>query len=910
MTAFRNLRISTLLTLFGGLCIAAMLLLALSILVVSRRNLVNGPLYQQIRDHQDLVADILPPPEYIVEPYLLTYQILDERSPAHREELIQAFESMKKTYQKRHAFWEQQLPKGSLHQALIKDSYEPAQSFFQNFQEKFLPAVRSGNEEIARSILQTQLTPAYLKHRVAVDRAVKIADAQRGNLETSVATSLMHMNILNVSILMAMVALLMLLIAFVMRNIVRPLQGCVDRLDSLSHGEIPEPCSQASWGEFEDVRQSVNRCIAGMHGLVEAELVLQRMAVNDYTKKFEGDHQGLFARVGEATNNAQARVLNAIRISKNIAAGDFEKDLEDLKKIGQRSKQDTLIPAYILAMESIKALVDDASKLGIEVAQEGNTKYAIDVSRHQGSYAQVMRHLNETVGTLVTHLGVTTEFVGQIAKGEIPPRRTKPVKGDFKVLQSNLNNCIDGLQGLVEADQVLQRIAVNDITVQVEGQYAGIYDRIAVATNMVRGRIHSAISIARAIAVGDYAENFKEVRGIGKRSEKDEFLPAFLAMMTAIDALVQDTECLSQAAVEGKLATRADATRHLGGYRKVIEGVNATLDTIVRPIDEASQVLQKVAAHDLTTRMEGNYTGDLAKIKTALNAALENLEQTLLQVSESTSQVASASGQISAGSQNLAQGANEQASSLEEISASLEEMSSKTRQNAENAEEAKTIALRTDEGVRSGSGAMELMGQSVQRIKESSDRTAKIVKTIDEIAMQTNLLALNAAVEAARAGEAGRGFAVVAEEVRNLAQRSAQAARSTAEMIGESVQSAEDGVKISNEVAQSFVSIAENVRKVNALVGEIAEASRDQAGGIKQVNEAVGRLDKVVQQNAANAEQSASSSEELSSQAQQLQGMTGRFRIRGISSSQAPPPRAIGRSWHAPARLSPPSGKA
>ena len=341
----------------------------------------------------------------------------------------------------------------------------------------------------------------------------------------------------------------------------------------------------------------------------------------------------------------------------------------------------------------------------------------------------------------------------------------------------------------------------------------------------------------------------------------------------------------------------------------MIEGVNATLDAIVRPIDEASQVLQKVAAHDLTTRMEGAYAGDLAKIKTSLNAALENLEETLLQVSESTSQVASASGQISAGSQNLAQGANEQASSLEEISASLEEMSSKTRQNAENAEQAKAIALRTDEGVRVGSEAMELMGKSVQRIKESSDRTAKIVKTIDEIAMQTNLLALNAAVEAARAGEAGRGFAVVAEEVRNLAQRSAQAARSTAEMIGESVQSAEDGVKISSEVAQAFVSIAENARKVNDLVGEIAEASRDQAGGIKQVNEAVSRLDKVVQQNAANAEQSASSSEELSSQAQQLQGMTGRFRIRGLASSQTPT-RAIGRSWHAPARLSPPSGKA
>jgi methyl-accepting chemotaxis protein len=904
MIAFRNLRISTLLTLFGGLCVAAILLLALSVLVVSRRNLVNGPLYQEIRDHQDLVADVLPPPEYVIEPCLLAYQILDEHNPQRRELLIGDFTSMEKAYQERHRFWERRLPQGPLRQALIADSYAPAQRFFQGFQQDFLPALRSGNEDLARSILQGRLAPAYREHRLAIDRTVQLADVQKSGIESAVTASLRRMNVLNVSVLSSMVLLLALLLAFVMRNVVRPLQGCVGRLDQLSRGEIPESCDHASWGEFEDVRQSVNRCIEGMQGLVEAERILQGMVVNDYTRKFQGSYEGLFSRVGIAVGGAQSRVLNAIRISKNIAAGNFEKDLEDLRKIGRRSEQDELIPAYVQAMESIKALVDDASRLGIEVAQEGNTKYSIDVSRHRGSYALVMRHLNETVGTLTTYIGITSEFVGQIAKGEIPPRRTKPVKGDFKVLQSNLNDCIEGLQGLVEANQVLQRIAVNDITAQVEGSYAGLYAHIAEATNMVRERLHSAISIARAIAVGDYQEKFEEVRAIGRRSENDEFLPAFQAMMTAIEALVRDTESLSQAAVEGRLASRADAMRHQGGYRKVIEGVNATLDTILKPIDEASRVLEKVAAHDLTVRMEGSYAGDLAKVKTSLNTALENLEQTLSQVGESTAQVASASGQISAGSQSLAQGANEQASSLEEISASLEEMSSKTRQNAENAEQAKIIALRTDEGVRAGSGAMELMGQSVQRIKESSDRTAKIVKTIDEIAMQTNLLALNAAVEAARAGEAGRGFAVVAEEVRNLAQRSAQAARSTAEMIGESVQSAEDGVKISGEVAQAFVSIAENARKVNDLVGEIAEASRDQAGGIKQVNEAVSRLDKVVQQNAANAEQSASSSEELSSQAQQLQSMAGKFRIRSVPTTQAPSARSVGHSWRTAGRLS------
>jgi len=181
---------------------------------------------------------------------------------------------------------------------------------------------------------------------------------------------------------------------------------------------------------------------------------------------------------------------------------------------------------------------------------------------------------------------------------------------------------------------------------------------------------------------------------------------------------------------------------------------------------------------------------------------------------------------------------------------------------------------------------MERMGASIERIKESSDRTAKIVRTIDEIAMQTNLLALNAAVEAARAGEAGRGFAVVAEEVRSLASRSAQAARTTADLIGEAVRNSEDGVAISREATASFARIAEGARKVNELIAEIATASQEQALGIRQVGDAVGQMDKVTQQNAANAEESASAAEELSSQATELRTMVSRFRLPAKSAAK------------------------
>ena len=242
-------------------------------------------------------------------------------------------------------------------------------------------------------------------------------------------------------------------------------------------------------------------------------------------------------------------------------------------------------------------------------------------------------------------------------------------------------------------------------------------------------------------------------------------------------------------------------------------------------------------------------------------------------LSSGSEQVASASGQVSSSSQSLAQGSSEQAAALEETTSSLEEMSSMTRKNAETAQQASSLSTETKTAADKGNQAMQKMIIAINDIQKSATETAKIIKVIDEIAFQTNLLALNAAVEAARAGEAGKGFAVVAEEVRNLAMRSAEAAKNTSSMIEESVNNAKNGVAISAEVAKMLEDITGATSKVNGLVGEIAAASREQAQGISQVNTAVGQMDKVTQSSAANAEESASASEELSSQAVQLREM-------------------------------------
>ncbi len=239
----------------------------------------------------------------------------------------------------------------------------------------------------------------------------------------------------------------------------------------------------------------------------------------------------------------------------------------------------------------------------------------------------------------------------------------------------------------------------------------------------------------------------------------------------------------------------------------------------------------------------------------------------------SAEQVSAASAQVSSSSQSSAEGANEQASSLEETSSSLEEMASQTNQNADNAEQADQAMKETAKVVEAGVSSMDRMTSAINEIKESSTETSKIIKTIDDIAFQTNLLALNAAVEAARAGEAGKGFAVVAEEVRNLAQRSAEAARNTSQLIEKSQENATNGVKVTEQVAGQLRTIRDSSQKVNTLIAEITAASKEQAQGVEQVNTAVAEMDKVVQQNASDSEESASAAEELSSQAGELERM-------------------------------------
>lgn len=439
-----------------------------------------------------------------------------------------------------------------------------------------------------------------------------------------------------------------------------------------------------------------------------------------------------------------------------------------------------------------------------------------------------------------------------------------------------LRNITASIRQIVERIETLQRVDIAKLGEAIQSMAQGDLNTI------VQGDT-SLLEIRSQDEIGMIAQSLNAIL-----TQVLSITEAFQKTQSTLHKLMQETKTLVQNAQAGKLDARGNVEEFQGGYRDLIQSINDLMEAIVAPINEAAAVLDRIAARDLSTRMHGEYQGAFAKIKESLNTAVANLDEALLQVAVAAEQVASASGQISAGSQTLAQGSSEQASSLEEVSSSLQEMSSMSRQNLANAQEARCLSDHTRLNAEKGRESMQRLSAAIDRIKASADETSNIVKTIDEIAFQTNLLALNAAVEAARAGEAGKGFAVVAEEVRNLAMRSAEAAKNTARMIEESVRNAENGFTLNHEVLQKLDEITSQAQKVSTMMAEITVASEQQNQGIEQINTAVEQLNQVTQQNAVNSEESASAGQELSGQAEMLQKLVNTFQLSNMGKENIP----------------------
>jgi methyl-accepting chemotaxis protein len=635
------------------------------------------------------------------------------------------------------------------------------------------------------------------------------------------------------------------------------------------------------------------------------------------------------------------------KAASRIAAGDL--DFTIPLAANDRS---SAMAAMRTMQEKINLLVSDAGMLS-QAAVDGRLSTRADATRHQGDFRKVVEGVNATLDSVIVPLNVAANYVDRISKGDIPARISDPYNGDFNTIKNNLNQCIDAVNALVAdaamlADAAVQgQLATRADAGQHQGDFRKIVDGVNHTLDAVIGPLNVAAQYVDDIAHGKIPAKITD----NYNGDFNEIKNNLNELIEVLSNRGKDVSTLIESAIQGKLDFRADTSKYVGVHKNAIDGVNSLLDAVIAPLSVAAEYIDRISRGEIPPKITDNYNGDFNTIKqnlntciTAINAlvgdagvlaeaaregrvtvradagrhqgdfrkiiegvneTLEMIVNPIVTIKTAAETINTAAKEIAQGNTDLSQRTEEQASSLEQTASSMEELASTVKQNAENAKQANQLAMTASSvAVKGGEVVQQVVG-TMSAINDSAKKIEDIISVIDGIAFQTNILALNAAVEAARAGEQGRGFAVVAGEVRNLAQRSASAAKEIKGLITDSVDKTSEGTTLVENAGKTMEEIVSSVKRVADIIGEIAAASIEQSSGIDQVNSAVTQMDEVTQQNAALVEQAAAAAESLMEQAEEMNAAVGVFKLESSHSATSPASMKIVRTSHpAPAMRS------
>ncbi|MCL1878090.1 MAG: methyl-accepting chemotaxis protein, partial [Defluviitaleaceae bacterium] len=523
---------------------------------------------------------------------------------------------------------------------------------------------------------------------------------------------------------------------------------------------------------------------------------------------------------------------NLTNTVKSVAAGNLKVDMHSnfsRDEIGAM----TLDVYYLVNI--VRNMVEDIEIFTHESSVNGDIDYRIDADKYEGNYKEMIVSLNSFTDGFVQDMLNLMTVLGNVNKGDFSTK-LKKLPGKKIIFNNTVDELMAHLEDVNFEISTMVDAAANkgDLAFKIDSaKHEGDWRKIMDGLNNIAAAVDSPIVEIREV--------------MGNLSQGD-----FSRKVTGIYA---------------------------GDFFEIKEAVNNTIETLQSYIREITRDLKAISNGDLTIKITRDYVGSFGAIKESLNNISSKLNKTMSEISSASEQVLLSVKQISDSSAELANGANDQAASIEELNGTIELLSGQTRQNAENASGANAISEKSSSNAQSGNEAMNQMLSAMSEIKTSSANISKIIKVIEDIAFQTNLLALNAAVEAARAGEHGKGFAVVAEEVRSLAARSQASASETTSLISESISRVDAGANIAEATSESLDTIVKNTAEVSEIINSITSASAEQADAIAIASEGINRIFEVTGSNAAVAEETASSAQELNAQAEMMQELMAYFKL-------------------------------